>query len=443
MTEYKKSLPQLFFPIFFENFFAMLTGMVDTLMLSMEGDQAVGAVGTANTYISIFVIMFSIISSGMIAVMTQYIGARRPGVAQRAMRLGLLFNLAVGIVISGVLFCFAGSILGAIGIAQQLLQPATTYLKTVGLFCVCNALIPIYSSYLRAFGHTTPTLSATILSNVANAVLNVLFLLVFHWGVFGVALATGFSRVIHLIWLWLVSRRRIEPVSDTAAPANRELLRKIIQVGLPAAMETSLYNLAITIVISLLNSMDSTGMQATARAYAVQISNVSLSAGAALSQANAILAGWHIGAGQIEACDRETHKTALVGICLGAGCAGVFAAFARPLLRIFTSDPDMIHLVSKLLIVDIALEIGRMTNLVYGSALKTSGDAVYPMVIAVVFAFVCAAGGTWLFGIHFGWLAVGAYAAMALDECTRAVFMFLRWNSGCWKNKNLLYQSEE
>lgn len=443
MTEYKKSLPQLFFPIFFENFFAMLTGMVDTLMLSMEGDQAVGAVGTANTYISIFVIMFSIISSGMIAVMTQYIGARRPGVAQRAMRLGLLFNLAVGIVISGVLFCFAGSILGAIGIAQQLLQPATTYLKTVGLFCVCNALIPIYSSYLRAFGHTTPTLSATILSNVANAVLNVLFLLVFHWGVFGVALATGFSRVIHLVWLWLVSRHRIEPVSDNAAPANRELLRKIIQVGLPAAMETSLYNLAITIVISLLNSMDSTGMQATARAYAVQISNVSLSAGAALSQANAILAGWHIGAGQIEACDRETHKTALVGICLGAGCAGVLAAFARPLLRIFTSDPDMIHLVSKLLIVDIALEIGRMTNLVYGSALKTSGDAVYPMVIAVVFAFVCAAGGTWLFGIHFGWLAVGAYAAMALDECTRAVFMFLRWNSGCWKDKNLLYQSEE
>ena len=443
MTEYKKSLPQLFFPIFFENFFSMLTGMVDTLMLSMEGDQAVGAVGTANTYISIFVIMFSIISSGMIAVMTQYIGARRPGIAQRAMRLGLLFNLAVGIVISGVLFCFAGSILGVIGIAQQLLQPATTYLKTVGLFCVCNALIPIYSSYLRAFGHTIPTLSATILSNVSNAVLNVLFLLVLRWGVFGVALATGFSRVIHLVWLWLVSRRRIESVSDNAAPTNRELLRKIIQIGLPAAMETSLYNLAITIVISLLNSMDSTGMQATARAYAVQISNVSLSAGAALSQANAILAGWHIGAGQIEACDRETRKTALVGICLGAGGAGILAVFANPLLRIFTSDPDMIHLVSKLLIVDIALEIGRMTNLVYGSALKTSGDAVYPMVIAVVFAFVCAAGGTWLFGIHFGWLAVGAYAAMALDECTRAVFMFLRWNSGCWKNKNLLYQSEE
>ena len=70
MPSDKKRLPQLFFPIFFEVLCSILAGVVDTLMLSTEGDQAVGAVGTANTYISIFVIMFSVISSGMIAVMT-------------------------------------------------------------------------------------------------------------------------------------------------------------------------------------------------------------------------------------------------------------------------------------------------------------------------------------------------------------------------------------
>ena len=98
----------------------------------------------------------------------------------------------------------------------------------------------------------------------------------------------------------------------------------------------------------------------------------------------------------------------------------------------------MIRLVSKLLIGDIVLEIGRATNLVFGSALKTSGDVLFPMVIAVVFAFVCAAGGTWFFGVHLGWMVVGAYTAIALDECVRAVFMFLRWNKGYWKYKNLL-----
>ena len=76
-----KKLSALFIPICFETLFHMLSGMVDTLMLSSVGDYAVGAVGTANSYIGMFIIMFSIISSGMMTVMTQNIGAGRPGIA--------------------------------------------------------------------------------------------------------------------------------------------------------------------------------------------------------------------------------------------------------------------------------------------------------------------------------------------------------------------------
>ena len=72
-----KQLTRLFIPICLETLFYMLSGMVDTLMLSAVGDYAVGAVGTANSYIGIFIIMFSIISSGMVSVMTQNIGAGR------------------------------------------------------------------------------------------------------------------------------------------------------------------------------------------------------------------------------------------------------------------------------------------------------------------------------------------------------------------------------
>ena len=438
MLKEKKSLSQLFFPIFLELLCSILVGVVDTLMLSSEGDQAVGAVGTANTYIGVFVIMFSVISAGMIAVMTQYIGAKRPGVAQQAMRLGMLFNLATGAVFSAGLFCFAGTILEAIGIAQQLLQPATVYLRTVGLFCVCNALVPIFSSYLRAFGHTAPTLTGTILANLVNLGLNALFLYRFRWGVFGVALATGISRLTHLFWVWVISRKRIQPVREADMPPDGEILRKIVRVGLPAAMETGLYNFAITIVISLMNGMDDTGMQVTARSYAVQIANFSLCAGAALAQANAIMVGWRIGAGELEVCDRDTRKVARIGIVVGVITAGFFAIFARPVLRLFTDDPEMVLLVQKLLAVNVVLEIGRMVNLIFGTALKTAGDAAYPMIIAVVFAFVCAAGGTWLFGVRLGWLAVGAYVGMALDECVRAVFMFLRWHKGRWKNMHLV-----
>ena len=440
MPHKKTRLLTLFFPIFLELLFTMLTGAVDTLMLASEGDQAVGAVGTANAYIGVFLIMFSIISSGMTAVMTQYIGAKRPGVAQQALRLGLLLNLAVGLAITALLVFGGGWILQTIGIAEALLIPGRVYLQTVGIFCVYNALIPIYSSYLRSFGRATATLWATVTSNVINVALNALFLFVMDWGVFGVALATGVSRLVNLLWVFLAAQR-IPRTNDGDRLPNCSILSKIIRVGLPAAMESSLYNMAITIVISLLNRMDPLGTQATARAYAMQIANFSYCAGAALAHANAIFVGWRIGAGELDRCDRETRRNALVGIALGVGTASIFAIFAKPILSLFTDDPDMIHLVSMLLAVDIILEIGRATNLIFGFALKTSGDATYPMIIAVIFAFLCAAGGTWYFGIHLSWLAVGSYVAMALDECVRAVFMFLRWHKGVWKQKNLVTEA--
>ena len=71
METERKTLTQLSVPICLETLFYMLSGMVDTLMLSSVSDQAVGAVGTANTYIGVFIIMFGVISSGMIAVRSE------------------------------------------------------------------------------------------------------------------------------------------------------------------------------------------------------------------------------------------------------------------------------------------------------------------------------------------------------------------------------------
>ena len=192
--EQKKSLGQLFVPICLETLCYMLSGMVDTLMLSSVGDAAVGAVGTANTYIGIFIIMFSVISAGMIAVMTQYIGAGREGIAYQARQLGMLFNAIVGAILAVFLFFQSGMILSAVGVADSLMEYAKTYLSG----CILNALIPIFSSYLRAFGYTRQPLVATVSANILNFILNAVFLFEFHYGVAGVAAATVISRVLNL-----------------------------------------------------------------------------------------------------------------------------------------------------------------------------------------------------------------------------------------------------
>lgn len=433
-----KSLTKLFVPIALETLCYMLAGMVDTMMLSTVGDNAVGAVGTANTYITVFIIMFHIVSSGMIAVMTQYIGAKKIGVACQARKLGAVLNLILGAALSLFLFAFSGRILELVGVAPLLMEYAKTYLRIVGGFCFLNALIPIYSSYLRAFGHTRQPLIATILSNVVNLCLNAVFLFVFHGGVAGVAAATVISRVLNLAIVVAASRVLVRADADPERLTNREVLSQILKVGLPSAMETAFYNVAMTLTIRFLNQMDEAGMNVTARAYAAQIANFSYCVGAALAQANAILTGWQIGEGDYEACDKGTKKAACIGIGVAAGLEAMFALSANYLIRIFTDDPQMIALVGTLLAIDIILEVGRVTNLVFGQALKTSGDALYTTLIAVTFMYLCMVGGTWYFGIHLNLLAVGAYIGLACDECVRAVFMVLRWRSGRWKTKGFI-----
>lgn len=434
----QKSFAKLCIPIALETLCYMLAGMADTVMLSTVSDQAVGAVGTANTYLNVFIIMFNILSSGMIAVMTQYIGAKRYGIAYQARQLGAVFNAASGILLSLFLFFFSGGLLEAVGVAPLLMADAKTYLQIVGGCCFLNALIPIFSSYLRAFGYTRQPLAATLAANALNLCLNALFLFGFHAGVAGVAAATVISRILNLVIVMALSAYLIRAKEYRERLKNTEVLGQIIKIGLPSALETALYNVAMTLTIRFLNQMDETGLHVTARAYAAQIANFSYCVGAALAQANAIMTGWRIGAGDSGACDRGTKKAACIGIVVAAGLEALFALNADFLIRLFTGDETMIALVKILLTIDIVLEVGRVTNLVFGQALKTSGDAIFTTLIGILFMYVCMVGGTWLFGIQLGLYSVGAYIGLAMDECVRAVCMFLRWQSGKWRTKGFI-----
>ena len=438
MAVERKTLAQLSVPICLETLFYMLSGMVDTFMLSSVSDQAVGAVGTANTYIGVFIVMFGIISSGMVAVMSQNIGAGRPGIAYQARQLGMIFNAVIGILMSAVLAVFSGGILRMVSIAPALFEPAETYLKIVGGTCFLNALIPIFSSYLRVFGYTKHSLIGTIVGNILNIILNSVFLYVFHRGVMGVAVATVISRIVNLIIVAIMGAVLIKAKQSPERISPQKILAQIVKIGFPSALETALYNVAMTFIVRFMNQMDANGMNVTARSYAMQIADFSYCAGAALAQANAIMTGWRIGAKELEECDRGTRKAVIYGLVTATCFSVTFALSGRFIVHIFTDNTQMISLVVKLLIIDIFLEFGRVTNLVYSQALKTSGDALFPVIMGAIFMYLFAVGGTYFLGIHMGLLAVGAYIAMAGDECTRAVGMVLRWKSGKWKSKSLV-----
>ncbi len=438
MDNRQKGLRQLFFPIFVEVLFFMLVGSVDTLMLSSVGDDRVGAVGAANTYLSVFTISFSVISTGVLAVMTQYIGAQKNGVARQAKNLGIIFNGIVGGILSIVLLFFSKPILQVLGTSETLLGFATEYMTIVGGASIFVALTPIFTSYLRAFGFTKEPLITNVLSNILNVVLNSVFLYLFDLGVAGVAYATAISRAVGMTFAALMCLKKIQIEKNADKIRNSIVCKNILQVGVPSALESALYNVAMAIVMKFLNQMSDDGIYVTAKSYAGQITMFSYCAGVALANANAIIVGWRIGEKRYDECYKATWKAAKLGGIIAIVVAGILAIFGKYVMRIFTDDAKVIELVVQILVIDIVLEIGRIGNIVFGNALKTAGDAAYTVIIAVVFMYLFAVLGSYIFGISLQWFVVGSWIGLTLDEGMRAILMGLRWKSRKWEQKVLV-----
>ena len=428
----------LFIPIFIETFLLMLSGMVDSFMVSRISDEAVGAIGTANSYFGMLFLVFAVISNGLLSVMSQYIGAGKKGVAFQARQLAIVFNFFLGLAFS-LFFGFGAKwMVNVLGVSDALKRDAGIYLRIVGVGCLFDALIPVFSNYLRAFDKTRFTLYATAAGNIVNLVLDAIFLFVFKWGVMGAAIATLIGKAIMIGLCILFGHLLIHGLQYKDRVSRKLLISQIIHIGLPSAIEAAGYSLSMAAVMTLLNRMDPNGFNANARAYADQISRFSFAIAFSLAQANVILCGWQIGQGKQKDCYSSTSKAAAISgaSCVLVGLTLALASFGY--LKLLTNNDELARVIRILLFIDIGVEIGRAANLVYDNTLKSTGDSLFPMYISVPITLFCTIGGAYLFGmvLHMG--VIGAYIGLVVDEIVRGVIMFVRWTSGKWEQKIIL-----
>ena len=123
--------------------------------------------------------------------------------------------------------------------------------------------------------------------------------------------------------------------------------------------------------------------------------------------------------------------------------ATVLCVLSRPIFGIFTSDPEVIQLGATIMLIEIFLEWGRSVNIVMVRCLQAAGDIRFPVTLGILSAWIVAVLGGYLTGVVAGLGLVGIWAAMACDECIRAVVLLLRWKSGAWKNKSFVEPREK
>ncbi|UOE93229.1 MATE family efflux transporter [Alkalihalobacillus sp. LMS39] len=434
----KLTLFALTWPIFIEIFLHMLMGSADTLMLSQYSDEGVAAVGVANQVLSLIVVMFGFIAVGTSVLIAQYIGARQEQEAGRIAVVSLVANFAFALLLSIGIALFSSPILKLMNIPAELMEPAMVYLIIVGGFSFVQALLMTAGAIIKSHGFTKDAMYVTIGMNVLNVIGNYLVLFgPFGFpvlGVTGVAISTTVSRGIGLIILMVILYKRVNgdlPFSFLRKYPKKQL-GDLLKIGVPSAGEHISYNssqLMITFFIAML------GTEAlTTKVYAQNLMMFISLFSIAVSQSTQILIGHQVGAGKIKEAYQRCIKSLNIAILISLVMAGVFSLFREDLLRIFTSNSDIIALGSILILLTIILEPGRAFNLVVINSLRAAGDVRFPVYMGILSMWGVAVPLSYILGIHFGLGLIGVWIAFIADEWLRGVIMLLRWKGKKWQN---------
>ena len=436
----------IFWPLLIEIFLSVLVSLSDTLMLNAVSAQAVAAVGTAITYLNFLNVFFIILSAGMLAVFTQYVGANQAEVTRKAARIGVLINSIIGIGVMGVIYLFFSEFIHVVISDSNIADLATEYGLIVGSASIFIAINPIIGNYMRSLGHDKSPMIATIIANIINITLNYLAIFVFNWGVAGVAWATFISHVGSFIAHLVLANFNLPKNMEPAKVEAKKLISDSLRVGLPSAFENFAFLGTMAVIITLLNFLDPTGLETSVRVTVEHIAKFAFVPAAALAHASAIKTGFYVGAQNFKKAQRRVFKISGIGIIISVALGLTIALIPDGIISIFTSlehieGDELIHqieLIKLVLWLNVAVEGGRTVNIILGESLKITGDALFLGAISLFSLIFFAIGGSFLFGFMFENAVVGIFVALSIDEAFKALVFVWRWSTKRWTTRALV-----
>ncbi|TLS48939.1 MATE family efflux transporter [Paenibacillus antri] len=432
----------LTWPIFLEISLFMMMGSADTLMLSAVSDDAVSAVGVANQFVFIAILIMEVVANGAAIVVAQYLGARRPEEAAKIAGLAITLNLGLGLAVSAAFLGFGDSLLRAANLHGAVLADAQTYLGIVGGWLVLQALINTMAGLVRTYGFTRESMFVTLGMNVLHVALN--YALIFgHWGapelgVAGAAISTVISRgAAVLVFFWLLYRvMEVRIRLRDYVTMSKAYLSSILKLGVPSGLEQVTYHACQSVFLYYVTFLGAAEL--ASRQYATNITAYIFLFCAALGMGTAIVVGRLVGAGRQEDAYGRVWRSLKWGLAVTMLVCAVVVAFRGSIAGLFTDDAAIVALVSQVILVSLLLEPGRCFNLILINALRAAGDAK----ITVYMGFVSMVGISLPLGYYLTFEAglglVGVFLAIAADEWIRGIAMWFRWRSRAWEGKALV-----
>lgn len=435
----EKNIFRITWPILVEMMFFILLGTVDTLMLSRFSDTAVGSVGLSKQILFLFGIIVNVIGLGIVVVAAQQLGAKQVQKAKDTIATGISGNFIMGVILSLFVVLLGKKLLILIGTDEILLDDAVVYLRIVGFSLLFIALRVALSNGFRSFGKPKVVMIVMMIGNIVNIIINALLIYgLFGFpklGVQGAAIGTLISRML-MVALLIIAAYKILDIKVFKIRIHMVHLKRILFVGVPAASENLMWNIAQVIIIAIVNHISVEAL--IARTYIYTILSFIYIFSFSFASGNAIIVGYYIGEKEPEKAYKQTLKTLKIAFLLVMIITLTLNIFSKQVIGLFTDNEVIISMARSVLYIAIFLELGRSMNFVFIQALRSAGDTVFPVIMAVVSMFGVNVLLSYVFAIHLEMGIIGVFIAGMLDEIVRGTAMAIRWHKRKWTRIKLI-----
>ena len=424
-------------PMLLGNVFQQLYNIVDTIIIGRYiGTDALAAAGASFPVIFVLISLVIGITTGTTIIISQYFGAKDFESVKRAIDTAFIFLFFASLVLTLLGVLTIGYIWQLIGLPEHLIADATTYFNIFAIGLVLMFGYNATSAILRGLGDSKTPLYFLIISTFLNIGFDLLFVLVFNWGIAGVAVATVVAQgLAFAMSIWYLNRtHKIIRFAYRGLVFDREIFKNSLRIGIPTGLQHTFVALGMMALLTIVNRFGTN----TIAAYTVAGRIDSFAALPAMNFGLALstFVGQNIGAKKLERVRDGLRATLIMTSVISIMVSLLAWFFGRELMRVFTSDIEVIEIGYSYLVIVSSFYIIFSAMFVTQGVLRGAGDTLVSMFITLFSLWVLRIPASYLLSQHFG--TDGIWWGIPVAWLFGFVASLVYYRSGMWKTKGVV-----
>lgn len=378
-----KRLTLFFLPIAAGTCIQQLYNAVDGLIVGrFVGTVALAAVGGSSAQIiSLLIGFFVAVTAGASVVIAQIYGAGRMEDVRNAAGNAIAVFALTGLIVMALCLAVSPALLRLLRTPEDTLAGSLLYLRIYFLGVPFVLILNIESNMLRSVGDSFSPFIFMVVGCVSNIVLDVVFVVVFRWGIAGVSIATVVAQLINMLLLTVKLLRTSEPyrLSFRELRLKGVYLANMFRLGIPSGMQNTMYGISNMVVQIGVNSLGT--VVVASWAMTSKIDGIFWAVSNALGAAITSFIGQNLGSRKEDRVRQCVRQGLILGFGITIVLSGLIILAARPLLHLLTEDPAVISTTWKMILYFVPFYFTWTLIEVLTAVLRGSGDAVRPVVI--------------------------------------------------------------